>query len=82
MSADGDDPTGYTRISGVETAIRFVAAQPDGAGRILSVHYRRTNGLCAGCTATPISWPCPVGRIATDALGYDRQRSCGQAEQH
>lgn len=74
MSTDGDDPTGDTQITAVEMAIRFVAAQPGGAGKILSAHCRRPNGLCAGCAATPTRWPCPVGRIATDAIGRDRRR--------
>jgi hypothetical protein len=55
-------------------AIRFVAAQPGGASKILSTHYRRPNGLCAGCAATPTKWPCPVGRIAATALARDRPR--------
>jgi hypothetical protein len=41
MSTGGDEPTGGARISGIEMAIRFVAAQPAGAGKILTVHYRR-----------------------------------------
>ena len=59
-------------MSAIETAIRFVAAQPGGAGKILATHFRRANGLCAGCTATPTRWPCPVSGIATNALTCDR----------
>lgn len=56
------------RPSVIEAAVRFVVAQPGGAQKILTVHRRRNNGLCAGCSTNPVKWPCSVGVIATEAL--------------
>ena len=59
--------TAVAAVTVIEAAIRFVAAQPDGAQRILGVHRRGRNGTCSGCATTLIRWPC-AGR-------EDRHRS-------
>jgi hypothetical protein len=56
----------------VDAAIRFVASQPGGAERILLEHGRRSDGTCAGCLTSPVTWPCVVGVIATRALELGR----------
>jgi len=63
-----------TAVSVIEVAVRFVASQPGGAGRILTIHYRRPNGICAGCSTTPVRWPCAAARIATDAVQQPLQQ--------
>jgi hypothetical protein len=54
-------------VSVIEAAIRFVAAQPDGAERVLGVHRRGGNGICIGCATTLVRWPCAAGKIAIEA---------------
>jgi len=61
--------------SAFATAVRFVAAQTGGPARILTVHHRRTNGSCAGCTTTPTRWPCTAANIAIAALNCDRHKA-------
>jgi hypothetical protein len=55
-------------MAAVELAAHFVAAQQGGAERILRLHHPTSNGLCAGCLATPTDHPCQVARIAERAL--------------
>jgi len=51
--------------SAVEFAAYVMAARADGiAERILRQHYPTSNGLCAGCLASPTNHPCQVARIA------------------
>jgi hypothetical protein len=59
--------TAVAAVTVIEAAIRFVAAQPDGAQRILGVHRRGRNGTCSGCATTLIRWPCAAGKIAIEA---------------
>jgi len=55
-------------------AVAFVAAQPDGPTRLLTLHRQMDNGLCRA-HAFPVRWPCGTVNIASAAL---RLRS-GQA---
>ncbi len=58
-------------VDAVEAAVRFVAAQTGGPGRVLAIHHRRDRGLCGGCTVRPTRWPCSVAVIAMTALSHD-----------
>ena len=51
-------------MTAVEFAAHFVATQEDGAERILRRHHSTPNGLCAGCLATPVAYPCQAAQIA------------------
>ena len=62
---DHIDETAGRRL--LETAVAFVAAQPDGPARLSALHHLLPNGLCAGCVATPTRWPCGAARIAAAA---------------
>jgi hypothetical protein len=61
--------------SGVTTlteAVRFIAAQPGGADRLLARHQPDKHGRCRGCTTpgtgTPDKrWPCSIFTLATNA---------------
>jgi hypothetical protein len=66
-------------VSVIEAAIRFVAAQPEGAQRILGLHRRGNNGICTGCATTPVRWPCAAGKIAIEAR---RRRLTPDASSH
>lgn len=48
----------------LEAAVEFVAWQIAGPERILTRHYPSPRGTCAGCTTTPVRYPCSVARIA------------------
>jgi hypothetical protein len=56
--------TAQDRISHVEFAAYFVALQPGGAERLFRQHHPTPNGLCSGCLARPIVYPCLAASIA------------------
>jgi hypothetical protein len=59
----------------MEAAVAFVAAQPDGAERILAKHYS-VRGVCAGCSGmAPVRHPCTLARIAELAKQRPARRS-------
>jgi hypothetical protein len=56
----------------LDTAVRFIAAQPGGPDRLMAEHHPDARGLCSGCTrpgtGVPyIEWPCSVARLAQAA---------------
>lgn len=56
------------RLHPAVAAARFVAAQADGASRLLDAHFRRDDGYCGGCAAVLTHWPCGTALIARAAL--------------
>ena len=49
----------------VESAIRFIAEQFGGPGRVLAHHRTTGSGLCAACsTVGHVRWPCPLAVMA------------------
>lgn len=49
----------------VHSAIRFIADQFGGPGRVLAHHRTTANGLCAACSsARPVRWPCSIAAMA------------------
>jgi hypothetical protein len=54
----------------VESAIRFIADQFGGPGRVLARHRTTVTGLCAACSsARPVRWPCSIAAMALRAEG-------------
>jgi hypothetical protein len=52
----------------VQSAIRFIAGQFGGPGRVLARHRTTVTGLCAGCSsARPVRWPCSIAAMALQA---------------
>ena len=52
----------------VESAIRFIAEQFGGPGRVLAHHRTTVSGLCAACSSVShVRWPCPVAAMALQA---------------
>jgi hypothetical protein len=49
----------------VHSAIRFIADQFGGPGRVLARHRTTVTGLCAACSsARPVRWPCTIASMA------------------
>jgi hypothetical protein len=49
----------------VESAIRFIAEQFGGPGRVLAHHRTTASGLCAACSSVRhVRWPCPLAAMA------------------
>jgi len=59
-------------------AAAFVAAQPGGVGRLLSLHRPMSNGLCRA-HAIPVRWPCGTVSIAGAAQELRARRCDGSA---
>jgi hypothetical protein len=52
----------------VDSAIRFIADQYGGPGRVLAHHRTTVSGLCAACSSVrPIRWPCSLAVMALQA---------------
>jgi hypothetical protein len=57
-----------SEIDPVQTAIRFIAAQFGGPGRVLARHRTTVTGACAACSAArPVHWPCSIAAMAMQA---------------
>lgn len=56
------------RLHPAVAAARFVAAQANGANRLLDAHFRRDDGYCGGCAAVLTRWPCSTASIARASL--------------
>jgi hypothetical protein len=51
-----------------QSAIRFIADQFGGPGRVLARHRTTVTGLCAACSsARPVRWPCSIAAMALRA---------------
>jgi hypothetical protein len=49
----------------VEFAIRFIAEQFGGPGRVLARHRTTAGGLCSACSSVrPVRWPCVIASMA------------------
>jgi hypothetical protein len=49
----------------VESAIRFIAEQFGGPGRVLAHHRTTGSGLCAACASVRhVRWPCTLAAMA------------------
>jgi hypothetical protein len=52
----------------VDSAVRFIADQFGGPGRVLAVHRTTASGLCAACSSIrPVRWPCSIAAMALQA---------------
>jgi hypothetical protein len=52
----------------VHSAIRFIAEQFGGPGRVLARHRTTVTGLCVACSsARPVRWPCSIAAMALQA---------------
>ena len=52
----------------VHSAVRFIAEQFGGPGRVLARHRTAANGLCAACSSVrPVRWPCVLASMALQA---------------
>jgi hypothetical protein len=52
----------------VHSAVRFIADQFGGPGRVLIRHRTTANGLCAACSSVrPVRWPCSIAAMAMQA---------------
>jgi hypothetical protein len=52
----------------VHSAVRFIADQFGGPGRVLARHRTTANGLCAACSSVrPVRWPCSIAAMALQA---------------
>lgn len=63
------------RRSCIKVAAEFIAAQPGGVARILTVHRPRHSGSCAGCAHMATPWPCTAATIAHPAQGLPKVRT-------
>ena len=66
-SADELNPDTVGSESVIDVAVRFVAEQPGGVGRMLARHRQLADGQCAGCVTSLTPWPCSVASIALSA---------------
>jgi hypothetical protein len=54
-----------SELDPVHSAIRFIADQFGGPGRVLAHHRTTGSGLCAACSSVrPIRWPCSIAAMA------------------
>jgi hypothetical protein len=52
----------------VDSAIRFIAEQFGGPGRVLAHHRMTASGLCAACSSVRhVRWPCSLAAMAVQA---------------
>lgn len=72
-------PSSGERLHPVDMAVRFVAAQVGGSARILTLHHRRDDGYCAGCTTMLTRWPCTAAAIAKASLDRPATGGCSSA---
>jgi hypothetical protein len=61
-----------TELTVIDVAVQFMAG-PGRAERLLAVHRRLPDGLCAGCLTQLTKWPCPVASIALQAQRQKRR---------
>jgi hypothetical protein len=52
----------------VESAVRFIADQFGGPGRLLARHRTTASGLCTACSSVRyVRWPCSIAAMALQA---------------
>jgi hypothetical protein len=52
----------------LHSAVRFIADQYGGPGRVLARHRTTASGLCAACSSVrPVQWPCSIAAMALQA---------------